>query len=67
MNNAHTRWWQLETLMPLNGTATCMINDLDDVKAGQKFEFGSDGQSLNATLELGNKFVALAKLYMRKG
>lgn len=53
--------------MPLNGTTTCMINNLDDVKASQKLEFGFDGQSLNATLELGNEFVALAKLYMRKG
>jgi hypothetical protein len=34
-----------------------MIKNLDDVKAGQKLEFGFDGQSLNATLELGNNFV----------
>ncbi len=67
MNNAHIGWWKLETLMPLNGIATCMINNLDDVKVGQKLEFGSDSQSLNATLELGNEFVALAKLYIRKG
>ncbi len=67
VNNAHTRWWRLETLMPLNGTTTCMINNLDDVKVGQNFEFGSDGQSLNATLEVGNNFVALATLYWRRG
>jgi hypothetical protein len=67
VNNAHIGWWKLETLMPLNGIATCMINNLDDVKVGQKLEFGSDSQSLNATLELGNEFVALAKLYIRKG
>jgi hypothetical protein len=58
VNTAHTGWWQLETLMPLNGIATHMIINLDDVKVGQKLEFGYDGQSLNATLKLGNNFVA---------
>jgi hypothetical protein len=33
VNIAHIGWWQLETLMPLNLATTCMINNLDDVKA----------------------------------
>jgi hypothetical protein len=37
------RMWWLETLMPLNATTICMINNLDDVEVGQELEFGSDG------------------------
>jgi len=33
VNTAHTRWWWLETLMPLNAIVACMINNLDDVEA----------------------------------
>ncbi len=57
VNVAHIEQWWLETLQPSNVTSAQNLNVVDEADVGQKLDFGSNGESLDATLKVDDNFV----------